>query len=152
MNCRRYRVIVYILVSWISWVDLNPRIVVTIVIMMSLGVILTIQSVSAQPPTIPGKGLCELFPDRAICKPNWCDRHPEVCLKVVDIPDKISKIPFPPGCPQCNEKVIVDLNPFDFILLGKLNNSTIAIQVSPQDVLKMLSNVTSMTNSSMTAK
>ena len=120
---------------------------------MSLGVSLTIQSVSAT-PTISGQNdFCQKFPK--VCKNilNWCDRHPEACEKVSTKPIKpIIVIPPPPNCPGCPEKVIVDLNPFDLILLGQLNNNTIAVKVSPQDVLNMLSNVTSMTNASATAK
>jgi hypothetical protein len=120
-------------------------IVVIMAIMMSLGVSLTIQSVSAQ-PTIPGvKDFCEDFPKVCYGTLSWCDRHPEVCLTILDIREKITKIPLP-DCPRCPEKVILSLNPGEVFVVGKLNNNTIAVNVSPQDVLNMLNNINATSN------
>ena len=124
---------------------------------MSLGVSLTIQSVSA-PAQLPGTIIgpasndpCQGVPD-CVKIVKWCEITPEKCLELKKIPDEMFKIPpFPPGCPHC-EKVILTLKPNEFLVVGQLKNNTYALQVSPQDVLKMLGNVTSMTNSSMTAK
>jgi hypothetical protein len=125
---------------------MNSIIAVSMAIVMGLGVSLTIQSVSAQPPIIiGGKDFCQDFPKICYGTLSWCDRHPEVCLTILDIPEKITKIPLP-DCPRCPEKVILSLNPGEVFVVGKLNNNTIAVNVSPQDVLNMLNNINATSN------
>jgi hypothetical protein len=121
-------------------------------VIVSLSAGSTIQSVSAQ-PNIPVKtDFCQKFP--LACKGilSFCERHPEVCTRIVPIEPKPIVIPPIPKCPRCPEKVILDLSPGELLVLGQLNNNTVALSVSPQDVLNMLGNVTSMTNASATAK
>jgi hypothetical protein len=123
-------------------------------VIVSLSAGSTIQSVSAQPGNITTNqgDFCQQVPQHCEKLLNWCHRHPEQCLEIVQIPNKIFKIPFPPKCPRCPEKVILTLNPGELFVVGQLNNNTVALSVSPQDVLNMLGNVTSMTNASATAK
>jgi hypothetical protein len=123
-------------------------IVVIIAIMMSLGVSLTIQSVSAQ-PTIPvEQDFCQKFPKVCYGTLSWCDRHPEVCMhfKKPETPRPIIVFPPEPKCPGCPERVILEMKPSEVFVVGQLNNDTIAVNVSPQDVLNMLNNINATSN------
>lgn len=117
--------------------------------MMSLGVSLTIQSVSAQ--GLPDQtDNCQKHP--LACKGilSVCDKHPEVCTRVTPIVvKKVLVIPPDPLCTRCPERAIVDLTPGELMVLGQLGNDTIAVKVSPQDILQMLSNATANVKSSL---
>src|SRR4029078_543144 len=121
---------------------MKPQILVIMLIMLGLGVTLTMQSVTAQP--LPVKtDFCLKFPKACDGILSFCDKHPEICTKVVQTERPLLVIPPDPGCQHCPEKVILDVNPGELFVVGQLNNSTVAVKVSPQDIMQMLSNVTS---------